>query len=232
MEKLDVRSLAVDVYQYAYPLVVMDLTRRQMTNVPDAHTVSMRAPVNQFAHVRAHPSGEAREVVRFNFDTLYSFAWLDVGDEPVIVSVPEEKERYYLVPMLDMWTDVFAVPGTRTTGGHAGDFAVAAPGWEGELPDGVELLRAPTPLVWIMGRTQANGPADYPNVHPFQDSFRLTPLSRWGHAYSPPAEVATDPNVDEVTPPVVQANSMTGMEFFTRFARLLKTHPPHFNDHP
>lgn len=121
-----VRALARDAYVYAYPIVTMDLTMRQATNVPDTATINMRAPINQFAHARAYPKADEKDVVRFNFDTLYSLAWLDILREPIVLSVPDTGGRYYLLPMLDMWTDVFAVVGSRTTGTKAGNFALVA----------------------------------------------------------------------------------------------------------
>lgn len=226
------RMLVRDVYHYAYPLVLMDITRQQMTNVPDAVGTPQRAPINQFAHYRQYPDAQSKEVVRFNFDTLYSLAWVDVGKEPVVLSVPDTGGRYYLAPMLDMWTDVFAVPGTRTAGGKAGNFALAAADWQGELPNGVELIRTPTPVLWIMGRTQTNGPADYANVHEIQDQYRLVPLSQWGQDYAPPTKLPVDPHVDNSTPPLEQVNRLTGVELFSRFAQLLKKYPPHASDYP
>lgn len=227
-----IRALTRDAYLYAYPIVTMDATMRQATNVPDATSVSMRAPVNQFAHARAYPDADARDVVRFNFDTLYSFAWLDVSDEPMVVSVPDTDGRYYLLPMLDMWTDVFAVVGSRTTGTEAGHYAVVAPGWDGALPAGVERIVAPTPVVWILGRTKTDGPADYANVHAVQDGYRITPLSAWGGDYTAPAAVATDPQVDDTTPPLVQVDELSGVEMLTRLSELLGRMPPHANDYP
>lgn len=226
------KNLVRDVYQFAYPLVLMDITMRQATNVPDATSVPKRAPINQFTHYRSFPDADSREVVRFNFDTLYSMAWLDVRAEPVVLSLPDTNGRYHLMPMLDMWTDVFAVPGSRTTGNQGGDFAIASADWTGELPDGVELIRAPTPLLWILGRTQTDGPQDYPSVHQLQDSYRLTPLSQWGKEYTPPSGLPVDPDVDNHTAPQTQVNRLTGVELLTRFAELLKTIPTHANDYP
>src|SRR5687768_5373032 len=164
----DAYEIGVEAYTYLYPLVLMDATRRQAVNV-EAGKAFGRGPMNAFTHVPIFPPAEFRDVVRPNFDTLYSIAWLDLTTEPVVLSVPDAAGRYYLLPMLDMWTDVFAVPGKRTTGTQAGRFAVVPQGWTGALPEGMERIDAPTPYVWIIGRTQANGPADYEAVNHFQD---------------------------------------------------------------
>lgn len=227
-----VKTLAKDIYYYAYPLVLMDVTREQAVNVPDATTAPMRAPTNQFAHFRSYPKADAKDVVRFNFDTLYSFAWVDLGEGPVVLSVPDTGGRFYLVPTLDMWSDVFSSVGKRTTGTGVGHFAYVPPGWSGTLPPGVEKIQAPTPTIWVMGRTQTNGPADYDNVHAVQDGLKLTPLSRWGTAHVPPARLPVKADVDASTPPLVQVAKLSGTALFQRFALLLKRNPPHPNDYP
>lgn len=225
-------ALVRDAYIYGYPLVLMDATQRQATNVPDATAVPMRAPLNQFAHFRSYPGAEDREVVRFNFDTLYSFAWMDLRDGPVILTVPDTQGRYYLVPTLDMWTDVFSSLGSRTTGTGAGHYAYVPPGWTGTLPEGVERIEAPTSLVWLMGRTQTNGPDDYENVHKVQDGLRLTRLADWGKEPVTPVAAAVDPDVDNVTPPLTTVANMDGVAFFQRLGELLAQHPPHAADYP
>ena len=136
-------ALAREAHLYAYPIVSMDVSMRQATNVPDTTSVNMRAPVNQFAHARAYPKADEKDVVRFNFDTLYSLAWLDLSREPIILSVPDTNGRYYLLPMIDMWTDVFAMVGSRTTGTNAGNYAIVGPNWSGSLPEGVVKIVAP-----------------------------------------------------------------------------------------
>jgi len=225
-------EIARDAYIYAYPIVTMDVSMRQATNVPNANTTALRAPINQFAHARTYPRAEDRDVVRYNFDTLYSPVWLDLSREPIVLSVPDTGGRYYLLPMLDMWTEVFSVVGARTTGTTAANFALVAPGWIGKLPADVTKIVAPTAMIWILGRTQTNGPADYDNVHKIQDGYKLTPLSHWGSTYTPPASVPTDPTVDNKTSALMQVNKMDGVEMLSRLAELMAKQPPHSNDYP
>ena len=223
------RDVGISAYVYLYPLITMDLTRRQATSV-EAGRRPGYGPMNTFSHIREFPDADFKAIVRPNFDTLYSSAWLDLTSGPVIVSAGADPDgRYYELPMYDMWTDAFAVPGQRTTGTGAGNWAVLPPGWQGRLPDGVSRIDAPTPYVWIIGRTQTNGPADYPTVHKIQDAFRLIPLSHWGGG-APQMTVSTDPGLDMVTPPLDQVNSMTAENFFDYGLGLMKLHPPHPTD--
>ncbi|HET9016933.1 MAG TPA: DUF1254 domain-containing protein [Thermomicrobiaceae bacterium] len=221
-------ELGVEAFLYFYPLVTMDVTRRQMTNLEPGKRPGF-APMNNFSHIRAFPDAAFRTVVRPNFDTLYSFAWLDLTIEPVIVSAPDTHGRYYLLQMLDMWTDTFAVPGKRTSGTGVQHYAVIGPGWVGPLPPGVEKIQAPTPYVMLVGRTQTNGPADYDAVHRIQDGYTLTPLSQWGLV---PQRVPfrPDPTVDMRTEPLQQVNGMPVADFFGYAAELLKLHAPHVTD--
>jgi hypothetical protein len=172
---------------------MMDLTLRKATNV--AKPTGVAAPINQFGAMRAFPTAAFKDVVRANVDTLYSSAFLDLSAEPLMLSVPDTGGRYYLLPLFDAWTNVFATPGKRTTGTKSGQFAITGPNWTGALPAGVTELKSPTNMVWILGRTQTNGPADYAAVHAIQDGYTLVPLSSFGKKYVAPAGVI-DPAAD------------------------------------
>ena len=225
----EAQAIGVDAYIYLYPLVTMDITRRQLTN--EMPGKGMGGPMNSFVNIPAYPTAEMRAVVRPNFDTLYSSGWLDLTREPMIVSVPDTNGRYYLLPMLDMWTDVFASPGWRTTGTGAGNFAVVPPAWTGSLPENVVRIDAPTFYVWIIGRTKTDGPQDYNAVHKIQAGYKVTPLSQWGKA-TEPVEVKIDPTVDMKTPPKIQVDTMSADKFFSYAAEVLKLQPPHITDQP
>lgn len=213
----------IEAVVYGLPLVIMDITRAKTTNV--AAPGGFDAPVNQFVHVRAFPDASFKDVVRANVDTLYSSAWLDLSKEPMVLSVPDTRGRYYLMPMIDAWTNIFASPGKRTTGTKAGHFAITGPGWSGRLPAGVQELKSPTNMVWIIGRTQTNGPKDYAAVHAIQNGYRLVPLSSFGKSNAAP-KGEVDPAVDMKAPPVDQLKKMTTESFFNRLAQLLKSNPP------
>jgi hypothetical protein len=223
-------EIGVEAFLYFYSLVTMDTTRRQATNI-EAGKVLGRGPMNSFTHVRQFPPADFRDVVRPNFDTLYSIAWLDLTREPMVVTVPDTQGRYYLLPMLDMWTDVFASPGKRTTGTGAGSFVIVPPGWQGQIPQGAQRIEAPTPYVWIIGRTQTNGPKDYAAVNQVQDGYTVARLSQLGKAPQL-VSVTIDPAVDMKTPPMTQVNTMAADRYFAYAAELLKVNPPHITDQP
>ena len=226
----EAQTIASEAYLYFYPLVTMDLTRKQLIN-SDPKTAGIGGPPNTFDNIQAYPAADMRAVVRPNFDTLYSSAWVDLRREPMVVSVPDTGGRYYLLPMLDMWTDVFASPGWRTTGTKAVNFLLTPPGWSGKVPAGFTRISAPTPYVWIIGRTKTDGPADYAVVHEIQKGYKITPLSSWGKPQIA-VKQTIDPSVDVKTPPKKQVDTMVGDKFFAYAAELLKVNPPHITDEP
>ncbi len=219
----------VEAYLFGYPLVLMDVTKKVGTqpNAPGPHGV-----VNQFVNIWSFPDPNFTIIVSPNADTLYSTAFLDLSAGPIVLHVPDTKGRYYLMQIMDAWSNVIASPGKRTTGTKAGDFAIAGPGWKGELPPGMKKIQSPTNMVWIIGRTQCNGKADYAAVNAIQRQYTLTPLSFFGKPYTPPGFGPADPKVDVKTPPVTQVAKMDAATFFNRLALLMKDNPPAPADAP
>jgi hypothetical protein len=170
-------SIAQDAYIYGYPLVTFDTVRQQQTNVaaPDAE----HAPMGQIIKMRTYPAVDNHCCAAPNADTLYTEVWLDVSKEPWVFSIPDMGDRYYIMPMLDGWSDVFAVASARTNGGGPQTYAITGPGWSGTLPEGVTQVESPTGMVWILGRIYSTGtPDDYRAVHALQDKFSVRPPQR------------------------------------------------------
>jgi hypothetical protein len=226
----EARETGIDAYMYAYPLVTMELTRRVSTNV--AAPEGSKAPMAQFAKLRGYPAVDDHTVTAPNADTLYTVVWLDVSKEPWVVSAPDMKGRFFLLPMLDGWTTVFADPGKRTTGTAAQKFAITGPGWTGTLPPGVTEYKSATSMVWLLGRIYCTGtPEDYKAVHALQDKMTAVPLSSYGKPYTaPPGTV--DPSIDMKTAIRDQVNAMDAASYFKLFAQLLKANPPVAEDAP
>lgn len=222
--------LALEAYAYAYPLMTMEMTRRVITNVPEVE--GTRGPMGHLIKLREYPNASFRDVTTPNADTLYTTSFLDVGDEPWVVSIPDLDGRYALFPMLDGWTTVFAVPGKRTTGTGAQTWAITGPGWNGTLPEGVVEYKSPTSIVWLLGRIYCTGtPEDYAAVHKIQDEVKLMPLSAWDTDWTPPPG-KVDPAIDMKTPVRDQVNALDTAAYFSLFCELMKRNPPAAADAP
>lgn len=226
----EAESTALEAYIYGYPLVTMEMTRRVMTNV--AEPIGSRAPMGHLVRMKTYPSAQFRDVTAPNADTLYTTGWFDVGSEPWVVSLPDVNGRYYLFPMLDGWTDVFQVPGKRTTGTGALTYAVTGPNWKGTLPEGVVEYKSPTNMIWILGRIYCTGTvADYAKVHKIQNEIKVCPLSAYGKDYTPP-KGTVDPTIDMKTPVRDQVNKLDTQAYFQLLAQLMKDNPPAEADAP
>ena len=230
MEEQEAAKLGMEAYVYGYPLVTIEMTRRVMTNV--ATIEALRGPMGQFLSAREYPTAAFKDVTAPNADTLYSIAWLDLAKEPYVLSLPDEDDRYYLMPMLSGWSEVFAVPGKRTTGTKAQKYLISGPGWKGKVPEGVKEFKSPTSIVWILGRTYCTGtPEDYQLIHAIQDKYSVVPLSAYGKPYTPP-KGKVDPTVDSKTPVREQVNRMDAATYFHTLAMLMKDNPPAKADAP
>ncbi len=206
--------IAKQAYVFGYPLVLMHETM-----------LSVNTPLNQFRHFRSFPNANFKNVVKPNCDTYYSNAWLDLKNEPLVLSVPNTNGRYYLLPMLDAYTNVFASPGKRTTGTAARNFFITSPDYNGPVPSGMTQIKSPTDLVWIIGRTQVNSETDGKEVvWKLQDGYKLTPFSKWGTNYVPVKSVAD--TTKGRTPPPVKVENMDIEIFFNEMNKLLADNPP------
>jgi hypothetical protein len=223
----EARKIAGQAYTFAYPLVLVEMTRR--ANTQDSSPQFL----NHFLHALAFPDEHFRQVIRPNADTLYSSAWLDLSAAPALLHVPDTKGRYYVMQFMDAWTETIASPGKRTTGTAEGWFAIVGPNWKGKLPATVQRIDCPTNIAWLIGRTQTNGPSDYEFVHSIQQGYELMPLSAYPKA-SPPISMAdlSQLQLRGSVPPPVQVAGMSTAEFFQLFAHLLAKNPARPADQP
>src|SRR5579883_515792 len=185
----EIQAIAGRAYLFGYPLVLMEVTRRSNMRYQTQGPTEM----NRFTHIRQFPDDTFRQVIRPNADTLYSSSWLDLSEEPMLLHVQDTHGRFYLMQLMDGWTETIAAPGKRTTGTGEGWFAIVGPGWKGKLPERVQRIDCPTNMAWLLGRTQTNGVADYPTVHKLQDGYTLMPLSRYPDG---PGPAKTQPRPD------------------------------------
>ena len=219
---------SVDAYLYGYPLITFDVARQQQTNVavPDAE----HAPMGQMIRMRTYPAVDNHCCAAPNADTLYTEAWLDVSKEPWILRIPDMGNRYYIVPMLDGYSEVLSVASPPMTGYKAQTYAITGPDWTGNLPPGMTQVKSATGMVWVLGRVYCTGtPEDYKAVHALQDKFSVVPLSSYGMPYTPPAG-QVDPNFDMKTAVRKQVDALDIDAYFNHLANLMKTNPPHLED--
>ncbi|EHK63538.1 DUF1254 domain-containing protein [Achromobacter arsenitoxydans] len=250
----ELRDIAIDAYVYAYPMVLMELARRKATAVQSP--LDGKAPMNQFGHKAAFPDPRAADTPWPSADALYSSLWFDVSREPLIVNLPDTGGRYTVLSALDMWSDVFASRGTRTNGPGAQSFAIVGPNWQGSVPAGVDVIRSPTSMGWLIGWTQAGGPQDYAAVNQIQSGMTARPLvapvtpatanrSRAaGNPYpqtgpgvgtAPIGSAAMPTPAPATLPDGTPAEQVAGMDaatYFGVFFDALRSNPPHANDTP
>jgi len=221
-----IQRLAAEAYVFAFPLVVTDVAKEIAT---------AKTPINTFGHTRSLRDASSTDTPDPNADVLFSTAWLDLSKEPLVLSVPDTRGRYYVLPMTDAWTNVFSSPGKRETGTEKRDFVLVGPRFTGKVPDELVAIKAPTETVLIVGRTETTGKADYAAAAKVQDEYLLTPLSQYGRKPAkggrpapkvPVAAGTPAAAVDAKTPPSEQVAKMDAQTFFTRVALLLPSNPP------
>ncbi|HEY8271395.1 MAG TPA: DUF1254 domain-containing protein [Pseudobdellovibrionaceae bacterium] len=218
LKSSELRLLVQNAVVYGYPLVLMDVSQQVMTG---------GIVVNEFRHSRKIPEAGESGAIHPSVDTLASVAWVDLSKEPVVLSVPATGQRYYMMSILDAWTNVFASPGTRTTGNGPGNFALVSPNWQGEIPVNAQRIQAPTSMALILGHTLIKDPQDYPMVHAIQNRFRLTPLSQFSHIPIP-ADLRSESDLKGT--PVEIVRVMDAQTFLTRLSYLMKENAPSSED--
>ena len=226
MSKDSVISLAKAAFIYAIPIALMDMTQKKVTNtVKPSSGADLMAPINQLAIATQFPNAKFTSVVRPNADTYYNTGFLDLTNDALVLTVPNTNGRYYLLPMLDAYGNVFSSPGKRTTGTLADTFLITGPKWTGTVPAGMKEIKASTNMVWFLGRIQVNSEADgIKVVIPIERKIKLTPLANWGKPYSAP-----DGKVDSLLPkegPNAQLYAMPVDQFFNDVNNLMAANQP------
>jgi len=209
-------------YIYGYPLLIMNETKKTMLLNGLAE--------NQLNHISQFPDHTFRNVVRPNVDTLYTIAWLNLKDEPQVLSVPDTDGRYYVSPFMDAWTNVFAEVGKRTTGTEAGEYALLGPDWQGEIPEGLRTIKAPTNMVWMIQRIQTNGKEDIPAVANLQQKFSLVSLSQWKQGIPAESKIDTISKSGSQTNPYEIIDEMSAAVLFNTLATLMNEQSPSSHD--
>ncbi|MFK5854849.1 MAG: DUF1254 domain-containing protein [Bacteroidota bacterium] len=223
-----VLEIAEKAYIFGYPMILMDFTKKVSTNVETS--TSIHAPVNQLLNFREFPDDKFTDVVKANVDTYYSNAWYDLKEEPVVLTVPAI-DRYYLLPFYDAYSNVFSVPGPRTTGTGAHIFLLTGPFWKGEIPEGMTQIKAPTNSVWMIGRTQVNSEKDGETVvAAFQDGMKIDLLSNYGKEYKAPIG-AVSAEYKKIVP-VEDTRALSIEEYFNKLSQLMTDNPPAKADTP
>ncbi|MGZ4747532.1 MAG: DUF1254 domain-containing protein [Oryzihumus sp.] len=189
-------TAGLQAFIYGFPYIYTAQLRHDWVTQPRNPDVVPYAAVNHFWHAARLLDEAYRDGGCPNTDTLYSLAWVDLRDGPVILSHPDMGKRYFTFEIMAFTSDNVDYVGQHTTGAGGGDYALIGPGWRGDLPAGVKPTQpSPTPWVLVLGRTLVDGPSDVPAAKDLQAKYRLTPLSRWGkpgarsqrrNVYAPP----------------------------------------------
>ena len=212
----EAKKIATEAYLYAYPMLYNYKTLFQQA--ADPSFPGYVGGFNRFRHYSRGFTPADKDIVTPSNDTPYSWAWLDLRTEPMVVSVPASPDRYYVQQWFDLYTHNFAYIGSRATGTAAGHYLFVGPNWKGEAPAGItKVLRAETDIIGTLTRTSWSGPADRDGLVATQRQYRIRPLSEFTGGKPPqPAPTFVFPAWDEA-----RANFISFIEylnFLLRFA--------------
>ena len=217
----DARAIAAEAYLYGYPLV-MNYKAIYM-NAVWKESPNFKASFNEIKNVAHVSTPDDKAIVCPNADTPYSWAYLDLRAEPMVLTIPKiERKRYYSVQLIDAYTHNFGYIGTRATGNKPGNYLVAGPDWKGKKPKGISrIIRCETQIALAFYRTQLFNPGDLENVKKVQDQYKVRPLSRFlGVAAPTPAPALSFPAWDEK-----KAQGPGFYEYLDFMLRLCPVHP-------
>ena len=189
---IDTAKISEEAFVYGFPMVMNYGVMYEMSI--DKSSSQYKAPFNQIANEARVFTPQDTAVVTPNSDTPYSILGMDLRAEPIVICVPAvEKNRYYSVQFVDMYTFNFGYVGSRATGDKAGCYAVAGPGWKGEAPAGIgKVFRSGSEFANAIFRTQLFNPGDMDNVKKIQAGYKVEPLSQFLKQPAPPAAPAID----------------------------------------
>jgi len=212
----DTKAIAEEGFIYGLP-IVMNYGVMYEYSV-DKNSGQYKAPFNQIKNEARVFTYKDTAVVTPNSDTPYSFAWLDLRAEPIVLSVPAvEKGRYYSVQLEDGNTFNYGYIGSRATANDAGDYMVAGPDWKGETPPGIKKVFHSTTQFSLAGyRTQLFGPDDMPNVVKVQSGYKVQPLSAFLKQPAPPA--APTINFPKINKELAKTGFFDYLDFSLQFA--------------
>ncbi len=232
-------ALGGQAYQYGVPLLDTQRIFTSSTSVTRCNPVTGHGPVNQFCSIRNLASASQHTVDAPNDDTPYSLAWLDLSKQPQVLHAPAIKNRFWEFELVDPWTnDFFNITSAHlklgagrfnVTGG--GNWAVVGPHFKGKLPRGVIRVKSPYDRVWIVGRTYLRDPQDLRNLHQIQDAYSITPLSKFGTSYTPPAPKKAVTKPTEATIPGTQPGE-DPLAFYTALGKEMLKFPAPAADRP
>ncbi len=186
----DARAIAKEAYIYGFPMAVNYQTMYKQSI--DTTNKDYRGPFNTLNSSKSVATPADKFVVTPNSDTPYSYLWMDLRAEPMVITMPKiAPNRYYTAQLVDLYTYNFAYLGTRAYGNDGGTFLIAGPGWNGATPPGIKaVIRSETQFAYALFRTQLFNLADLPNVNKIQDQYKAQPLSAFLHQPAPAAAPA------------------------------------------
>jgi hypothetical protein len=175
----EAKQIAKEAYVYGFPMVVNYKTMYMYTI--DKNSPEYKGEFNELACDARVYTPEDKAVVTPNSDTPYCMFWVDLRNEPQVITVPKiENGRFYHFQLIDLYTHNFAYIGTLTNDNKAGKYLVVTNDWQGEKPEGInDIIQSETSIFFVIVRTQLFDENDLENVKRIQDDYQMQSLSEY-----------------------------------------------------